>query len=54
MEPLCVTCMGLIFFGARGVFSIDVCHLFPHCIMAVIPFIGGVTYVVVSRACNGY
>ena len=42
------------FFGTRAVFSIDVCHLCPQCMLAVIPFMGGVTDVVVTRACPGY
>ena len=32
-----VACMDLIFFGVRVVFSIDVCHLFPPCMLAIIP-----------------
>ena len=43
----------LIFFGVRVVFSIDVCHLFPQCMLASIPSIGGVTDVV-TRSCTGY
>ena len=39
---------GLIIFGVRAVFSMDVCHLFPQCKLAVIPLIGGVTDVVVT------
>ena len=34
---------GLIFFGVRAVFSMDVCHLFPQCMLAVVPLIGDVT-----------
>ena len=49
-----VACMGLIFFGARAVVSVDACHLFPQCMLAIIPLIGGVTVVVVARACTGY
>ena len=44
----------LIFFGVKAVFSMDACHVFPQCILAVIPLIGGVTDVVVTRACTGY
>ena len=51
-ECPCVACVGLIFFGARAVFSMDACHLFPQC-MTVIPLIGGVTEVVVTRALIG-
>ena len=35
--------MGFIFFGAAAVFSVDACHLFPQCMLAVIPLIEGVT-----------
>ena len=50
----CVACVGLILFGASVVFIIDVCHLSPQCMLAIIPFIGGVTDVVRTRACTGY
>ena len=53
-ESTSVACEGLIFFGERAVFCIDVCHLFTQCILAAIPLIGGVTDVVVTRACTGY
>ena len=53
-ERFCVACMGLNFFGARAVFSIGVCHLFLQCMLSIIPLIGGVTDVVVTRACIGY
>ena len=53
-EHPCVACVGLIFFGARVVFSIDICHFFPQCILAISPFIGGMTDVVVTIACTGY
>ena len=49
-----VACVDLICFGVRAVFSIDFCHLFSQCMLAVILLIGGVTNVVVTRACNGY
>lgn len=39
---LCRLC-GFNIFGMKGVFSVDVCHLFPQCMLAVIPLIGGVT-----------
>ena len=52
-ECPCVACMGLVFFGARAVFSMDACHLFPQCVLADIPLIGGVTGVVVTRAHTG-
>ena len=50
----CIASVGLIFFGVRAVFSVDACCLFPQCILAIIPLIGGVTGVVVTRACTGY
>ena len=45
-----VTCVGLIVYGARAVFGMDACHLFPHCMLPIICLIGGVTGVVVTRA----
>jgi hypothetical protein len=45
-----VTSVGLIFYGARAIFGMDACHLFPHCMLPIIPLIGGVTGVVVTRA----
>ena len=53
-ERPCVVSMGLMFFGVRAVFSMDACHVFPQCMLDVIPLIGGVTGVVVTRACTGY
>ena len=44
----------LIIFGARAVFSMDDCHLFPGCMLTVIPLIGGVTGVVVTTTCREY
>ena len=35
-------------------FNIDICHLFPQCMLAAIPFIGGVTDVVMTKACTEY
>ena len=54
VESPCVASVGLIVFGVRVVLSIDVCQLFPQGMLAIIPFIGGVTDVVVIRACTGY
>ena len=42
-ECPCVACVDLIFFGARAVFSMDACHLFPQCMLATNLLIGGVT-----------
>ena len=46
----CVACVGLIFFGERAVFIMDACHLFPQCMLAIIPMVGGVIDTVVTRA----
>ena len=40
-------------FGVRAVFGTDVCHIFPQGVLAVVPLIGGVFGVVVTRACTG-
>ena len=40
----------LIWFGARAVFSMDVCHFFHQCMLAIIPL----TAVVVTRDCPEY
>ena len=37
-------------FGARAAFSMDARHIFPQCVLAVIPLIGSVA---VTRACTG-
>ena len=49
---LCSLC-GFNIFGGSAVFSVDDCHVFPHCMLAIIPLIGGVTGVVVTTACTG-
>ena len=41
-EHSCIARMGLIFFGMRAVFGLDPCSLFPQCLLAIIPLIGGV------------
>ena len=46
--------MNLIFFNARTTFSMDASHLSPLCLLAVIPLIGDVTGVVLTRPCPGY
>ena len=38
----------------RAVFGVDSCCLFPQCMPATVPLIGGVTGVVAARACPGY
>lgn len=43
MELPCIAFVGLIFFGASAVFSLDICYLFPQ----------GVLTDVVTRACTG-
>ena len=45
---LCSLCEFNIF-GARSVFSMDACHLFPQCVLAISPLLAGVTAVVVIR-----
>ena len=45
--------MGFILFGVKAVVNIDVWHLFPRCMLIIIPLIG-VTDVVVTRACTRY
>ena len=48
-----VASVGLIFFGVRAVFSMDACHLFSQCMLAIVPLIRGVTDVV-TTACTGF
>ena len=43
-EHICVAYTGLIFFGARFFYDIDVCHLFTQSMLAIISFVEGVTY----------
>ena len=33
-----VVCVGLMLFGTRAIFSIDVCHLFSQCVLAIPPW----------------
>ena len=49
---LCSLCESNIF-GARAVFSMDACHVFLQCVLAIFPLVGGVIFVVVTRACTG-
>ena len=42
------------FLVAMFVFSMDVCHLFLQCMLAVISLIGYLTGVLVTKACPGY
>ena len=37
-ECSCVACMGV-----RAICSMDPCRLFPLCVLAIIPLVGGVT-----------
>ena len=46
---LCSLCVFDIF-GARTVFSVDAFHLLPQFVLAIIPFISGVTCVVVTKS----
>ena len=50
---LCRLCVSNIF-GARAGFGMDASHIFPLSVLAVIPLIGAVVGVSVSRACAGY
>ena len=50
--PLCSLCESNIF-GAKAVFGMDACHVFPQGVLALLPLIGGVIGVVVTRACTG-
>ena len=45
---------GFNIFGVGAVFSMDVSHIFPQCVLIIIPLIRGVTGVMVTRACTGY
>ena len=47
-ECHCVDCVGLIFFGAKAVFNMYICLLFPLCMKAIILLKGGVTEVMVT------
>ena len=40
-------------FGVRAVFGADASHVFPQSVLAVIPLIGYVVDIVVSRGCTG-
>ena len=51
-SSLCSLC-GFNSFGKRGVFSMDVCHLFPQCLLTIIPLLGGVTVAVAIRVITG-
>lgn len=44
---LCSLC-ALIFFSESAIFSMDVYHFLPQCMLAIIPLIGDVTDVVVT------
>ena len=44
----------VIFFDTRAVFIMESCHLFLQYIMVIIPLIGDVADVVLTRACTGY
>ena len=40
-ECPCVACLHLKIFGTWAAFSLDICHLFPHRVLAIIPLRGG-------------
>ena len=46
--------MGLIAFGVRAVFYYGFLLLFSKYMLAIVLLIGGVTHVVVTKACTGY
>ena len=50
---LCSLCECNIF-GAMSFYSMDAYHIFPQCVLTIIPLVGGVICVVVTRACTGY
>lgn len=50
---LCRLC-GFNIFGMKGVFSVDVCHLFPQCMLGVILLIEPVIDIVVTRTFTVY
>ena len=50
----CADCVGLIFFGAKAVFNMYICLLFPLCMKAIILLKRSVPEVVVTWACTGY
>ena len=49
-EHPCVVSLCLIFFGVRAAFSMDFCHLFPQCMLAIIPLIAGVHWILSSAS----
>ena len=51
-EHTCVDCTANVF-GARSGFGMNASHCFPQGVLAVIPLIGSVVCVVVSKACAG-
>lgn len=48
-----LACVGLMFFGVRTAFTVLACQFFSRCMLDIIPLVGGVTGVVVIRACPG-
>lgn len=40
-------------FGTRAVFGVDAYHTFPYGVLGLVPLVGDVFGVVVSRACVG-
>lgn len=41
-------------FGARDVFGMDACHIFPQGVLAVVPLMEGVVAVVMTEARTGF
>ena len=50
-ECSCVASVSLMFFCVRAVCSMDACHIFPRCMLAIIPLTGECDFVV-TRTCT--
>lgn len=49
-----VACVALIYLHARAAFSVPPCWLFSKYMLAIIPLIGDLTSLMVTRSCSGY
>ena len=49
-----VACVALIYLHARAAFSVPACCLFSQCMLAIIPLIGDLSSLMVTRPCSGY
>ena len=45
---------GFNMFGVRIIFSMEACCLFSQCMLAIIPLIGDLSSLMVTRPCSGY